>query len=151
MMSSEPNDYPIEAGIVPLVYALNCLRLTQPCWSCEGHNNKAGEIEKLPRVWFYAHSTIYPDLISDLLFDLDIAGRLSLAWHVCVVRWSDGPDAAFSIEPKIRSTSEPELMGLRCDVRIIADSLRTDMRVKSHHRIQRIDQMLNAPPLGRNY
>ena len=143
MMSAEPEDLPIEAGIISLVYALNCLRLLQPCWSCEGHVNKAGDLEKPPRVWFYARSVTYPDSISELLYDLDIAKRLSLAWQVSVVRWGDGPDVAFSIEPRIRSAAKPELMKLRRDARIIADSLMTDMKIKLRHRIHQIDQMLN--------
>ena len=36
MMSSDPDDHPVESGIVPLVYAFYSLRLTPPCWSCEG-------------------------------------------------------------------------------------------------------------------
>jgi hypothetical protein len=128
MMSSEAVDFPIEANIVPLVYALNCLRLTQPCWSCEGHNDHAGELKRPPRVWFYTQSMTYPDLIAELLSDLDIAGRLSLAWHVCLVRWEDGPNITFSIEPKIKSRSKPELMGMRRDVQIIAENLMTSMK-----------------------
>ena len=130
MMSSAPDDFAIEAGIVALVYAFNCLRLTQPCWSCEGHFNKSGELYKLPRVWFYARSMTYPDLISEVLSDLDIARRLSLPWQVCVVCWNDNLDITFSVEPKINPTTKPELKKMRHDARIIADSLMTDMKTK---------------------
>ena len=145
MMSSDPEEFPIEEAIVPLVYAFNSLRLTPPCWSCEGHYNKSGELDKLPRVWFNARSIAYPDLISELLSDLGIARRLSLPWQICVVCWSDSPDITFSIEPKINPTTKPELRLLRRDARIIADSLIADMKTKSSHRVQRIDQLLKTP------
>ena len=148
MMSSDPEEFPIEAAIVPLVYAFNSLRLTPPCWSCEGHYNKSGELDKLPRVWFNARSMAYPDLISELLSDLATARRLSLPWQVCVVCLDDSPDITFSIEPKINPTDKPELKSLRRDVRIIADCLIADMKTKSSHRIHQINQILNAsePP-----
>ncbi|MCZ6862069.1 MAG: hypothetical protein O7I42_17635 [Alphaproteobacteria bacterium] len=45
MMSSEPEEFPIESAIVPLVYAFHSLRLTPPCWSCEGHYNRSGGLD----------------------------------------------------------------------------------------------------------
>ena len=151
MLSSDPDDFAIEAGIVALVYAVNSLRLTPPCWSCEGHYNKSGDLYKLPRVWFYARSMAYPDLISDVLSDLAIAHRLSLAWQVCVVSWSDSLDVTFAIEPRFDPARQPELGMLRHDATVIADSLMADIKAKSRHRIFRINQILKTTRPRRVY
>ena len=45
MLSSDPERYPIEPGIVPLVFALRGLRVFEPCWSCEGHDATACDLE----------------------------------------------------------------------------------------------------------
>ena len=151
MMSSDPDDFSIEAGIVALVYAFNSLRLTPPCWSCEGHYNKSGDLYKLPKVWFYVRSMAYPDLISELLSDLAIARRLSLPWHVCVVSWGDSLDVTFAIEPRIDPMSKPELNKLRHDARVIADSLMSDIKAKARHRVYRINQILKTSQPRRDY
>ena len=52
-MSVEPDAYPIEPGIAPLVFEFYALRLCPPCWSCEGHVDAAGKLTRLPRVWFF--------------------------------------------------------------------------------------------------
>jgi hypothetical protein len=49
-LSSDPEKFPIEAGILPLVYAFNCLGACAPVWSCEGHIGPAGKVNRLPRV-----------------------------------------------------------------------------------------------------
>ncbi len=36
-----------------------------PFWSCEGHIGPAGKVTRLPRVWFYARSVLYPRLITE--------------------------------------------------------------------------------------
>ena len=144
MLSSDPDEHPIEADIVPLVYALYSLRMTPPCWSCEGHYNRQGELDKLPRVWFYARSLAIPNLLAELLAEPRIAGKLSLPWHVCLVSWSEGIDVTFSVEPKVNPTDDPQLNLLRRDVRTIAESLEADMKIMSRHRISQLDKALGA-------
>ena len=60
-----PGKVRIEAGILPLVYAVNCLSACHPFWSCEGHIGPAGKVNRMPRVWFYARSVLYPRLITE--------------------------------------------------------------------------------------
>jgi hypothetical protein len=48
-LSSQPSAYPIESGIVPLVYAFARTGLLHSCWSCEGHNHADGSA--LARTW----------------------------------------------------------------------------------------------------
>jgi hypothetical protein len=138
MMSSAPEEHPIEAGIVPLVYAFHNLRLIPPCWSCEGHYNKAGELGKLPRVWFYARSLAYPNLIAESISEPRIAKQLSQPWQVCLVRWNDAVDVTFSIEPRIKPRDEPRLERLRDDVKIIARALESGLKRISRHWIAQL-------------
>ena len=63
-LSTEPDRYPIEPKVVPLVFALAELRETQPSWSCEGHVRADGEWIRPPQVWFYAELSVYADLIA---------------------------------------------------------------------------------------
>ena len=55
-LSQDADRYPLEANIVPLVYALNASGVFQPFWSCEGHSNTDRAISRPPQVWFYAAS-----------------------------------------------------------------------------------------------
>ena len=67
-MSSEGERYPVEEKIRPLVYSFYTLRVCMPCWSCEGHYKSNGfEVSKVPKVWFYSRSLLYPRLISEHL------------------------------------------------------------------------------------
>ena len=147
MMSSEPERFPIEAGIAPLVYAFHSLRLTPPCWSCEGHYNKSNELDKLPCVWFYANSMVYPDIVSELLSELSADRRLSIHWHIRMVRWGDSLDITFSIEPRINPTDDPDLDDLRKDTRVIAHSIMRKTRSKMQDRVLKLNRRIIASPL----
>ena len=140
MMSSAPENFPIEAGIVPLVYAFHNLRVTPPCWSCEGHYNKAGELDKLPRVWFYTGSLAYPNLIAELISEPRVSRQLSQHWQVCIVRWNGGAEVAFSLEPRIRPSDNPRLERLRDDVKIIAKALETGLKSISRQWIAQLNK-----------
>ena len=74
-LSSEPERFPIEAGVVPLVYAFSALRLMPPCWSCEGHHDKQGQLHRLPSLWFFSRKLAYPGLITALLSRLALRSR----------------------------------------------------------------------------
>ena len=84
-LSSEPDRYPIERLVLPFVFHLNALRVVQPCWSCDGHLDTFSaeeKIWKLPQVWFYSRSVVYPKLINDYLRDLKHHSRLNHHWQV---------------------------------------------------------------------
>ena len=112
--------------------------------SARWYYNALGKLDKLPRVWFYARSMAYPNLIAEMLSEPRIAGRLSLPWHVCLVGWNDGLDVTFSVEPKVNPTDQPRLDSLRRDVRAIAVGLQADLKVMSRHRVSQIGRALNA-------
>jgi len=125
-LSSDPENYPIEPAITPLVYEMKRLGMFRPCWSCEGHLGVDGALWKLPRVWFYCDSTAHVRLLADGVKELEMAGRLSTPWKV-VVTYSDpdNPDTTFSLEPAPRSGERSTLTALRGDVARIAESLQT--------------------------
>ena len=43
-LTSDPVNYPIETGIVSLVFEMKRLGIFEPCWSCEGHLGPAGDL-----------------------------------------------------------------------------------------------------------
>ena len=81
-LSSDPGRYPIEAGVVPVVYGLNMIRVMQPCWSCQGHMRNDGSIARVPQVWFHADSITYPQLLLGLLDEMKLAGELKQSWTI---------------------------------------------------------------------
>lgn len=129
LMSSDPEEHPVEPGIAPLVLALYGLRVVEPCWSCEGHMGPGDKLLRPPSVWFYSRSATYPMLIADYLAGLAGAKDTKHRWHLCMVTFGDGNDGCpvFSIEPD-RSAAEADLMMLRRDVRVIAEGFETGIR-----------------------
>jgi len=128
-MSSEPEGFPIEDAILPIVYALNCLGVCRPYWSCEGHDDPQGNLHKLPRVWFYARSTAFPRLINDFLTDLNAAGALTSRWHVCLTYSApENPDTGFSLEPNISPGDHPSLKLLHADIAAIGNEMSSGVK-----------------------
>lgn len=121
-MSSEPDLYPIEKKITALVYGFNSLRICAPYWSCEGHMRADGEVHKVPQIWFYAQSMIYPKLIGQYINELEMDGRLAYPWHICLT-YADNPlETGFSLEPNMKLISEAKLDVLQKDVEVIAEN-----------------------------
>lgn len=127
-LSSDPETHPVEAAILPLVFEMRRLGLFCPCWSCEGHLDPAGQLWKLPAVWFYCDSLVHVRLLAAGLTRLSAAGGLKAKWQV-VVTFSD-PDnveTAFSLEPREPLPSGVGLGELRADIGMIARSLQAMM------------------------
>lgn len=122
-LSSEPEQFPIEAGIVPLVLALARLDGLDPFWSCQGHCGSHAHLNRLPCVSFQASSVMLPQMIARYLSDLEIAGRLSCSWQVRVVSWGDSVGGAHSIEPRHGLDDLSDLGLLRRDIAAIAADL----------------------------
>lgn len=123
-LTSDPVNYPIETGIVPLVFEMKRLGIFDPCWSCEGHLGPAGNLWKLPRVWFYCESLVHVRLLVDGLKDMEVAGRLSCGWRVAVTfSGPDNPETTFSLEPIVESEDASLLPKLQADANLIASCL----------------------------
>lgn len=123
-LSVEPDEYPIEPGILPLVFEMKRLGLFTPCWSCEGHMGHDGKLWKLPRVWFYSESETHVRLLAGGLKELEFGKKLNTRWQV-VVTFSDDddPETTYSIEPVDLSGGGPPLAKLQQDVATIAGAL----------------------------
>lgn len=131
-LSIDPDRYPIESGILPLVFAMKRLRVFEPCWSCEGHLRPDGSLWKLPMVWFYTRSLLYLRLLADSLHQLKGAGQIKAPWQV-VVSFSDpdNPETTFSIQPAIEHGASITLSEFWHDVRQIAGSLEAAIMERS--------------------
>lgn len=144
-LSSDPVRFPIEPAIVPLVYALASLRVCQPCWSCEGHNDKGGVLHKLPRVWFFSKSVVYPDVLTRFLSLVKTTKKLSVDWQVCSVYWGGNLESTFSLEPKLHPGDRPALAELQADVKKIAANLHWDIKQIAAERADELRQQLAQP------
>jgi hypothetical protein len=123
-MSADPDRYPIEAGIIPLVFEMKRLGLVRPCWSCEGHLHLDGSLWKAPAVRFYAKSMVHVRLLASGLDRMRHAGKLGVPWRVAVTFSDpDNPETTFSLEPVLAFETRPSLPALRDDVAEIARSL----------------------------
>jgi hypothetical protein len=122
-LSSDPDNYPLEPRVAPLVYELKRLEVFEPCWSCEGHNHADGTLWKVPRVWFYCRSVVHLRVLADGLKELQLQGRLQVPWHI-VVTFSDldNAETTFSLEP-CPGEARPVLGALQKDVETIAAHL----------------------------
>ena len=136
-LSSDGQRYPIEPKVVPLVFGLHELRLCTPYWSCEGHLRTDGEIFRLPQVWFYSRSLIYPRLISDWLALLRGAHRLENPWHIAVSYSESGLDTGFSIEPDVKLIPTVDLASLQRDLTVLAEGLVPEVRALAREYITR--------------
>ncbi len=141
-LSSEPERFPIEPGILPLVYALSTLRLLPPCWSCEGHLDAAGQPQRLPSVWFISRKVIYPTLVADLLCRLKAGGEIAHGWQVATLNCGLETESVFAIEPRLQAGEDFQLGRLRNDVAVIAACLGEGVRSLAADRVARLRVML---------
>jgi hypothetical protein len=121
-LSSEDERSPVEPRVAPLVFELKKLGVFHPCWSCEGHADAAGNVWKIPRVWFYSDSVVHVRALAEALDRLYAARRLAGRWQL-VLTHSDAanPDTTFSLEPE--PAADQSLSKLQADLRVIADEL----------------------------
>ena len=150
LLSSDPEVFPIEPNIVPLVFALARLKVCPPCWSCEGHLDRDGNIHRRPGVWFYANSIVYPQLIGEAIQALTISGRLQAPWQVALVSLGRGTNTSFSIEPILEGKNYLTLSHLWEDVKVISKALSPDLiRVQALRFVEDISSALKesqSPP-----
>jgi hypothetical protein len=126
-LSSDANS-PVEALIAPLVFELKRLGVFHPCWSCEGHNDEAGNLLKVPRVWFYADSVVHLRALANSIERLFCARRLSTRWIVVLTHSDpDNPDTTFSLEPDLAGANL-KLQNVQDGARAIAESLEHDFQ-----------------------
>lgn len=123
-LSCEPEKYPVEKRIVPLVFEMRQLRVFQPCWSCEGHDAADGRLTRIPRIWFYANAQVHLRLLNEGLAALNRGGTLNAEWHVTLAHSAmENPDTLYSLEPRRRDGPGLELAKLQLDIDVMAENL----------------------------
>ena len=140
-MSSEPDRYPIDPLILPLVFHLNALRVIQTCWSCQGHEDQSlesGQLWKLPQVWFYSKSVVYPQLINEYLDDLAYCKRLNHAWQVSLCYSDDPCGTCFAIVPNLCRIESVGLCALQEDIQEISMSLVNGVRSNAKYLLNKL-------------
>jgi hypothetical protein len=118
-LSSEGERGPIEPLVAPLVFELKKLGVFYPCWSCEGHTNAAGDLWRVPNVWFYSDSVVHVRALGEAVGQLHAGRQLSARWHLAVT-YSDAsnPDTTFSLEPD--AAADSSLSALQGDLGVMA-------------------------------
>ncbi len=122
-LSCDP-DFPIEPGILGLVFAMARSGLFTPCWSCEGHPAPRGGIWRLPGVWFYCDATVHVRLLADVVDRLANIRRLNAHWTVAVTFSDpDNPRTTFALQPVAAPDQTLTLEQLQADATTIALAL----------------------------
>lgn len=135
-LSFDPDGYPIEPGVVSLVYEIAALRVLPTCWSCEGHCDENAKLHRLPQVWFYSESVVYLELVADYLSDLLFEKRLKHPWIVVSLPRSDEVSLPrFSIRPDLRAMEDSELQVLQEDLHVLAEGLGPTLRRMAQRRL----------------
>jgi len=140
-MSSDPETYPVEEGVVPIVYAFYTMRLMMPCWSCEGHFDKHGVLAKLPSVWFYSTSHFFPKLLAQYLGEQKGRKSLRYHWGIRILPFSQSMfTTTYALEPIQGDLMEAEVFDLdrlQADMDSIAKNMRRDLMRDARHYLQR--------------
>jgi len=136
VMSIEGDKSSVESKIVSMVFGLNCLRVCPPYWSCEGHTSAKGQIYRLPQVWFYSRSIIYPKIVGDLVLKLQTQGVIKHRWHVCLAHAENSLETGFCLEPDTAMIQNPSLPELQADTKRISENLVSGLRSMAQQAIR---------------
>lgn len=140
LMSSEPEQYPIENNIVPLVYAFYTSRVCIPCWSCEGHMTRDGAgMVRAPQVWFYSRSSLYARFVAEHIEKLQVSRKLSNSWTVRVLAWGAGVDCRFALLPELEPGVKTDLHSLQRQARVIAETLVLSLKERARACLKQIE------------
>ena len=133
-LSSDPENFPIEPGITPLVFELKRLAFFEPCWSCEGHDDELGTLWKAPAVWFYCSSMLQLRLLNDSIKSLEHTQALKTRWQISVTH-SDpkNPETTYALMPAAPSAGNVLLADLQADVLAIASALNETLRDQANN------------------
>ena len=127
-LSIEPERYPVEPKVVPLVYELMSTHVLMTCWSCEGHMGAGGKLWKVPMVSFYSASAIYPKLLLKHIETLTYKKVLKYRWQVVLSDFAQTLGVTYSIQPELSLVVDVHLGQLQQDLGIIADDALLKMK-----------------------
>ena len=143
-LSSDGDRYPLEPGITPLVYRLHCLGVASPYWSCEGHLDSHDEIFRVPQVWFYSRSLIYPKLVLELLSLLKTERRLNMRWQIKMAHVDDDFEAGFNLLPDTDIKTADSLRLMQADAATLAEELIPGMKRVARSYLQKHRQKASS-------
>lgn len=123
------SEFPIEQGVLPLVFELKASRAYEPVWSCEGHYGPDNKLRRLPGVWFCCESLAHTRALAEVISDLCFETRSSTAWHIslCCPDNSSG-NTIFKIAPE--AAPDARLEPLHKDMLLLTESLRDRLSKK---------------------
>lgn len=143
-LSIQPKEFPIEKNVVPLVFGLMSTRVTQTCWSCEGHMDANNELTKLPTVSFYTSSPVYPQLLHRHVINLKLDKKLNYPWHVVLMDYAQTWAQTYSIMPNLNFVDKNIHLGaLQNDLKVIAEDLQEQMKFIARSMIIEIDTWID--------
>jgi len=122
-LSSDSVLYPIEDSISPLVYCFNEMNICQTCWSCEGHNDMSGRLEKLPQIWFYTDSFMLLRVLDDCLSLLKAKSLLVVAWQLSTTYTERTCEqSTFALKPDLSFIDHIDLKDLHKDITVLSEN-----------------------------
>ncbi len=134
-LSIDGDRYPIEKGILPLVFEMASRQVYKPVWSCEGHEVLGGAL-KLPQVWFYSDPH-HADLLAILAAN---SRSFSTQWTVAFMKASY-PGLTWRLAPVDAGDG---LSSLRQDATRLAGLVRTHLNKLIHDQIAALDRQQGA-------
>lgn len=143
-LSIEPERYPVEPKVVPLVFELMSSRMMMTCWSCEGHMGNDGKLWKLPMVSFYSMSSAYPKILLKHLESLNARKLLKYRWHVVLSDFSQTVGVTYSIQPDLSFVDDVHLGQLQQDITIIGRDTVQELKTIAR---KMLDELSKATPL----
>lgn len=141
-LSEEPERYPIEEHVVPLVFELTSMRLVQTCWSCEGHLDIDGEVWKLPQVGFYSKKPIYSQLICNYLAYLHWRKELYYPWEVVLTNFGGTWDVTYTIKCDLSRVKNPDINLMQKDLVNMSKDLSERIKGDARSLIRSIESYL---------
>lgn len=135
-LSIDPDNYPIETNVSPLVFELMASKVFQTCWSCEGHLNDNNDIWKLPNVSFYAKSSNYTHLLVRHIKNLQLERRLKYPWQVVLTDYAQTWGTTYCIQPDLTREQDIHLGMLQNDIKSIAENMLEKLRIIARQCLQ---------------
>jgi hypothetical protein len=145
-LSAQADEFPLEPNVLPLVYGFMSTRLTQTCWSCEGHMDVDNNLLNLPMVSFYTSSPVYCQLIHRHIFRLNMDKKLNYPWQVVFTDYAQTWAQTYSIVPNLNFVRKDVSLGaLQNDLKVMADNMQEKLKFIARELIIELDKwiMLN--------
>lgn len=140
-LSEDPERYPVEPNVVPLVFELTTMRLVQTCWSCEGHANIDGKILKLPQISFYSEKPFYAQLLSNYLNKLHWKKKLQYPWEIALSDYGQTWEMTYTIKCDLNRVENPDISIMQKDLNTMGENLSTNIKIFARALLKNINNL----------